>query len=142
MWGAKWRREQFGLAATRALTAVSMSLGGPYMLFIGGEEGVEDVVTTFNVLKRQESALALGRASFELLAPEQRTVFSVVHRHQQQICVVLVNLADEPVAAEVTWPEAGEWIDIAGLADDLGRASGAHSAVDLPAWGIRVLVKG
>jgi len=142
MWGAKWRREQFGLAATRALTAVSMSLGGPYMLFIGGEEGVEDVVTTFNVLKRQESALALGRASFELLAPEQRTVFSVVHRHQQQTCVVLVNLADEPATAEVTWPEAGEWIDIAGLADDLGRASGAHSAVDLPAWGIRVLVKG
>jgi hypothetical protein len=40
-WGAKWRREQFGVDAVRALTVTFMALDGPYMMFTGGEEGIE-----------------------------------------------------------------------------------------------------
>jgi len=40
-WGKKWRREQYSIAATEALAAIFLSLDGPYMMFTGGEDGIE-----------------------------------------------------------------------------------------------------
>ena len=42
--GSKWRREQFGLPATTAWMTVFALSGGPYMMFVGGEHGMEDAV--------------------------------------------------------------------------------------------------
>ena len=41
-WGSKWRREQFGIEYVRLLTLMFALLPGPFMMFIGGEKGIED----------------------------------------------------------------------------------------------------
>lgn len=43
-WGKKWRREQYPIEAVRALAATFLSLDGPYMMFTGGEEGIEPLL--------------------------------------------------------------------------------------------------
>jgi glycosidase len=43
-WGKKWRREQFSITATKALAASFLALDGPYMMFTGGEEGIEEAL--------------------------------------------------------------------------------------------------
>ncbi len=43
-WGKKWRREQYPIEAVRALAATFLSLDGPYMMFTGGEEGIEPIL--------------------------------------------------------------------------------------------------
>jgi glycosidase len=40
-WGKKWRREQYSIDAVKALAATFLALDGPYMMFTGGEEGLE-----------------------------------------------------------------------------------------------------
>ena len=50
-WGTKWRREQFPLLQVQLLTLIFMSLPGPYMMFIGGEQGIEDILSAVNTLK-------------------------------------------------------------------------------------------
>lgn len=40
-WGKKWRREQYSIEAVKALAASFLALDGPYMMFTGGEEGVQ-----------------------------------------------------------------------------------------------------
>jgi glycosidase len=47
-WGKKWRREQFPLPVVRALAATFMALEGPFMMFAGGEEGLEDLLAAIH----------------------------------------------------------------------------------------------
>jgi len=50
-WGKKWRREQFGIEMVRNLTLIFATLPGPFMMFIGGEEGIEDLLPQISDLK-------------------------------------------------------------------------------------------
>jgi len=50
-WGSKWRREQFGLQITRALYVIFGSLPGPFMMFVGGEEGIDDLIKKISLVK-------------------------------------------------------------------------------------------
>jgi hypothetical protein len=43
-WGKKWRREQFAISQVRLLTLVFATLPGPFMMFSGGEIGIEDLL--------------------------------------------------------------------------------------------------
>jgi glycosidase len=50
-WGSKWRREQCGLQITRALYVIFGSLPGPFMMFVGGEEGIVDLIKQISLVK-------------------------------------------------------------------------------------------
>lgn len=63
-WGGKWRREQFGIDATRALAASFMALDGPYMMFTGGEVGIENLLTAMNELRHDPERFWFGRGSY------------------------------------------------------------------------------
>ena len=47
----KWRREQFGQAPATALMTAFALAGGPYMMFVGGEVGMEEEVRQVNRLR-------------------------------------------------------------------------------------------
>lgn len=63
-WGHKWRREQFGVDATRALAASFMSLDGPFMMFTGGEVGIEELLAAMNMLRRDSEGYWQSAASY------------------------------------------------------------------------------
>jgi glycosidase len=58
-WGKKWRREQYSIDAVKALAASFLALDGPYMMFTGGEEGIEsDLSELLNFRKTHQAQWA------------------------------------------------------------------------------------
>jgi glycosidase len=98
--GGKWRREQFGIAAARALLAVFALSGGAYMTFIGGEVGLDDDVTRVHRLRSRWPALRTGAADYAAVAVDQVAVYAVVRRDAERPALVLVNLTAEPVTVQ------------------------------------------
>ncbi len=64
-WGKKWRREQFPLPAVRALTATFLAVDGPYMMFTGGEEGIEEALEALLTFRGTYRHLWATRATFD-----------------------------------------------------------------------------
>ena len=51
-WGKKWRREQFTLPQVKLLTLVFATLPGPFMMFSGGEIGIEELLPKISSAKQ------------------------------------------------------------------------------------------
>lgn len=109
--GAKWRREQYGLAATEALYSVFALCGGAFMSFVGAETGIEDHVRRVNRMRAERPEIRDGAADFDAVRVDDRDVFAVVRRPPTgPPALVLVNLSAGPVrcvAAVRDWPPAG-----------------------------------
>jgi glycosidase len=104
-WGAKWRREQFPLPVVRALTATFLSLDGPYMMFTGGEDGVEDVLTALNGSRRTHPHLWAVPGEFHT-AGDQDLLHIVRATPMGECLEILVNLAqDRSVDFELVSPD-------------------------------------
>ena len=99
--GFKWRREQYGLAATKALIAVWSLIGGSYMTFVGGETGVEDELRRAIRLRRELPEIRTGRADYDAVRASDDRLFCVARCVKDAVSLVLVNLANEPVQATV-----------------------------------------
>jgi glycosidase len=99
--GSKWRREQYGLDATKAFIAVMALVGGPYMTYIGGEVGVEDYLRTIHRLRRQRPELQHGSSDFASVRSSRDEIFGVVRGGPGVKCVVLVNMSNETVSCDV-----------------------------------------
>jgi glycosidase len=106
--GAKWRREQYGIHATRALASAFALGGGAYMGFAGAEAGIEEHLRNLNRLRAGNPAIRDGVSDFDGVRVDPRDVFAVVRRPEgAPPALVLVNLAPRPVhaVAEVSgWP--------------------------------------
>ncbi len=114
---AKWRREQFGTAATRALMSAFALAGGPYMMFVGGEVEIEDDVKKVNSLRAVRAELAMGTPTFGVPAVTNESVFSASHHCDDARSILLVNLSSETVSADVQL-EAGAPTAWSDLLDD------------------------
>ena len=76
--GRKWRREQIGLPATRALTWCLALSGGAFMMFTGGETGMEDDLAGALALRRRRVELRDGAADFSAAVFDDEAVFAVL----------------------------------------------------------------
>jgi len=97
--GRKWRREQIGPAATRALTWCLALSGGPFMMFTGGETGMEQDLARTLELRRERPELAGGAADFSAARPDVESLYAVLRHHDRNGVLVLVNLSPRPAAA-------------------------------------------
>lgn len=89
-WGKKWRREQFSMAAVRALAAAFLTLDGPYMMFTGGEEGMEDVLSGALGLRKEHAHLWASRAQFDTTSDPSGDLV-IAHRSggtTELVCIV------------------------------------------------------
>ena len=94
-WGSKWRREQFGVEATRALAVTFMALDGPYMMFTGGETGIEQELQLMGRLRQSEPELWSTSATFLTEIDESGDLFIVKRTHCGASITILVNLSRE-----------------------------------------------
>ena len=98
-WGKKWRREQFGRDQFRLLALIFAALPGPYMMFAGGEEGIEDLLPEFADLKG-DSVWRDG-ASFWWCGPDvPDEVFGLTRSIGMTSVSVAVNFADAPASCD------------------------------------------
>jgi hypothetical protein len=78
-----------------------MSLPGPYMMFVGGETGIEETLTGFNLLKRSTLTWASLDVTWLNGDDVPTDVFAVLRSDEQQEIVTLVNLGDQPAVINV-----------------------------------------
>ena len=98
--GRKWRREQIGVPAARALMWCLTLCGGPYMMFVGGESGMEEDLRRTMNLRRERDELRNGAADYSSVSVEDESVFAVVRDAGTAVAtLVLVNLSPSSVAS-------------------------------------------
>lgn len=92
-WGTKWRREQFGLQFVRLLTSIFGLLPGPFMMFIGGEKGIEDLLPKIAEIKGS-SVWNLGTPHWWLSSYTPEDVFGLTHHNLKKAITLLVNVSE------------------------------------------------
>lgn len=97
--GRKWRREQYGLAPTRAWTWVMALCGGPFLMFTGGEQGFAEELRHVLTLRQERRELGDGSARFDAVSTDCPEVFALVRQHGRAASLVLVNLSEQAVTA-------------------------------------------
>jgi hypothetical protein len=97
--GRKWRREQIGLPATRALTWCLALSGGAFLMFTGGEAGMEEDLARTLALRRQRDELRVGAADFSAAVVDDAAVFAVLRHRGRAGVLVLVNMSARAVSA-------------------------------------------
>lgn len=123
-WGIKWRREQFGLRMTELLTVIFGSLPGPFMMFVGGEEGIEELLPKMAKLKTSD-AYRHGSVHWWLGDKTPTEIFGISYRSPAGGQTVLVN----PSEAEVRVP-LEPWLKAAGISALVGTAKlGSSEAI-------------
>lgn len=92
----EWMLEQTSVEATRALTGVFALSGDPFMLFVGGEVGIEDDLVAISRLRDARPELAEGISDYDAVRVDQDGVYAVTRRSGSAATLVLVNLGAEP----------------------------------------------
>lgn len=88
-WGKKWRREQYSIDATEALAAIFLSLDGPYMMFTGGEEGIEARLEEILQFRNSNPDAWKSRGQFDTNADDSGKLI-IVERHSPSGSIVSI----------------------------------------------------
>jgi glycosidase len=152
--GFKWRREQYGLPATRALLTTFSLIGGVYMTFVGGEVEIEEDIRRMNRLRDTLPEIGNGVAHYDAVRASDEHVFAVAREHAGFVSLVLVNLSNAPVESTVSFDASllrartdsfritDTWndLDIAHSGDYVWNETDLSSfGIDFPPYGARVL---
>jgi len=120
--GSKWFREQFTTAAARAMNAMFALSGGSFMMFVGGEVGLEQDLQRISRLRDRRPELAVGYSDYDAVEVGADPVYAVVRRGTEGRCLVLVNLSDAPVTTsvivDVSEPTTRDRLELADLWTD------------------------
>ncbi|WP_163542037.1 alpha-amylase family glycosyl hydrolase [Occultella kanbiaonis] len=139
--GSKWRREQVGLPATRALVSIFALSGGPYMTFIGGEVGIEEHLEAIHRLRRRPE-LRDGALDAVALSCVVDDVYAVLRRLDDRAVAVLVNTRPRDLPDLTLAVDGFEIVErtdlLTGSAVEV-RGSGRLVSTPLPGYGTRVL---
>lgn len=95
-WGKKWRREQFTTEQFRLLTVIFGSLPGPFMMFSGGEQGIEDLLPVLAMLKSR-SEWTHGTVTWWIDDEVPESVFGLTRSHSGIDTTVLANFGEVTV---------------------------------------------
>jgi glycosidase len=90
-WGKKWRREQYSLDAVKALAATFLALDGPYMMFTGGEEGIETELSKLLEFRNTHRDLWSERGTFDTESDLSGHLVIVRRRVDDQEIVCVIN---------------------------------------------------
>lgn len=94
-WGSKWRREQFAIERVQSLTAAFLALDGPFMMFVGGESGIEEILTALNGVRRTQPGFWDSPGQFQQQEAQSPDLFWMRRTEGTRVLDVLVNLAGE-----------------------------------------------
>ena len=93
-WGKKWRREQFDITKVRLLTLIFGSLPGPFMMFSGGEIGIEQLLPKLAKVKRSKIWLT-GEINWWTTATDPDGLFAISRKLDKEVSASLVNFTDK-----------------------------------------------
>jgi hypothetical protein len=97
-WGKKWRREQYSLTATKALSASFLCLDGPYMMFTGGEEGIEQELAGLLQFRNTNKDLWETRGEFDTESDSTGQLIIVNRKRGDKEVVSVINTSTDKKA--------------------------------------------
>jgi len=98
-WGKKWRREQFDITKVKLLTLIFGSLPGPFMMFSGGEIGIEQLLPKLAAVKRSKIWLT-GEINWWTKATDPDGLFAISRSLDKQVSASLVNFTDKELVVK------------------------------------------
>ena len=98
-WGKKWRREQFDITKVKLLTLIFGSLPGPFMMFSGGEIGIEQLLPKLAEVKRSRIWLT-GEINWWTKATDPDGLFAISRNLDKQVSTSLVNFTDKELVVK------------------------------------------
>jgi glycosidase len=150
---ALFRRRIVGPDAWRPCFALCATLDGCLMHYIGGEEGNEEFVRRLLALRRTLPELHHGACDYRALQPDTPMVFAPLRSLGNRHTIPVMSFDSTPtrtrlrLPASLSAPDAGEYTVYDALNDRLligagewGAATSAGLEVELPAYGVAVLV--
>jgi glycosidase len=93
-WGKKWRREQFDITKVKLLTLIFGSLPGPFMMFSGGEIGIEQLLPKLAGVKRSKIWLT-GEIKWWTAPTYPDGLFAISRELDGKVSASLVNFTDK-----------------------------------------------
>lgn len=102
--GKKWRREQYGDAATSAMIAAFGLIEGGFMNYVGGEDGQETVLRKVLHLRKSLPELARGACDYLAVQASAAELFCPLRSYGSLHTVVAVNLSDRVLDATLRLP--------------------------------------
>ena len=98
-WGKKWRREQFDINKVALLTLIFGSLPGPFMMFSGGEIGIEQLLPKLAKVKKSQIWLT-GQIKWWSDEQYPDGLFAISRSEANQMVVTLVNYTDKDISVK------------------------------------------
>ena len=98
-WGKKWRREQYPIEAVSALAATFLALDGPYMMFTGGEEGIEDNLSDLLNFRNAHADQWAVRGVFDTESDPTQSLVIVARSSAGKEVVTVVNTSTSETVA-------------------------------------------
>jgi len=99
--GHKWRRDRYGVSATAAWMALFALSGGPYMTFVGGEEGIEEMVRAVHRVRRERPEFVTGTSNAASVAVSERAVYAALRREKGRAGLAVINLSSADCLTEI-----------------------------------------
>jgi hypothetical protein len=93
-WGKKWRREQFDITKVKLLTLIFGSLPGPFMMFSGGEIGIEELLPKLAKVKRSKIWVT-GELIWWTNSNVPDGIFAILRKLDSRVSATLVNFTDQ-----------------------------------------------
>jgi glycosidase len=100
--GDLWRREQIGLAATKAVLPIYALRGGAFMMFVGGEEGLEAELQRVHALRKHLPEIRDGAVDYDEVSVDAEAIYCVLRRSAHRAALLAVNTSDAPTRATCT----------------------------------------
>jgi glycosidase len=103
-WGglSTWARDVFGPAFAPLLACLA-TLPGPWMHFVGAEEGVEDVVRDI-MIRRQHPSIAGGVLDLDATSSDHPDLLHFLSQQGDHVTLVVANLSPHPIDTSL-------WVD-------------------------------
>jgi hypothetical protein len=95
-WGKKWRREQFGIKKVNLLTLLFGALPGPFMMFSGGEIGIEELLPKLAQVKKSKIWLQ-GEIAWSISDQFPKDVFGILRTLENEALLTLINFSDSEI---------------------------------------------
>ena len=98
-WGKKWRREQFDITKVKLLTLIFGSLPGPFMMFTGGEIGIEQLLPQLARAKRSKIWLT-GEIAWWTHESVPDGLFAISRKLDNRVNASIVNFSDQELTVK------------------------------------------
>ncbi|SES11676.1 alpha-amylase family glycosyl hydrolase [Salipaludibacillus aurantiacus] len=105
--GKKWRREQFGIEETVLLTYLYLFIEGPFMMYVGGEHGIENELTKGIELKKTHPPFISGTCDFKGGTSSNPNIFLPVRKTRDHVTACIANCSSETQTVTISWKDSG-----------------------------------